>query len=310
VLRYFLLVGSNLFFALPAVRAWRLRQFLRAFLYTAILLISGFYHLCRPGNAICLLPYPKHFFLDYLFSITVLLSNLLFLAPFAQFVRVRPRAAPCGGPRYEAELLPHNWHFLDTWGVLANALVVGLALCTLADVPRVGPPTAVLAALSAANLLVAAAAWLYVYARLGLRPAFDWVYIGVALLTAGGGIGLFLLDSGSRYWWMHSLWHVLGALGSFYLLAARGSVLRAAALLPVPARTASPCSAAAAHDLVCANTALVPVLACGDRQGGADASARTCAAGRPWRPPRALVLGRPPAGQTVRPPAGSSAHHF
>lgn len=81
-LAYIGLVGSNLFFILPAIRAFEMRFYTRAFIYAAVVFVSGFYHLCKPDDGICIVPFSILHFMDFTVSLTAVMSNLLFLLPF------------------------------------------------------------------------------------------------------------------------------------------------------------------------------------------------------------------------------------
>ena len=221
---YLALVGSNLAFIVPAVRAVQLGAGMRGFLYVAVIFASGFYHLCKPGTGICVLPYPIHFFLDFLFSITTLMANLLFLAPFGQ--SHAPKKRPAYVPVGEHMITPiHDprWDYtqqLDTWLIGSNMVVIGLSLAI--QPPLHDPPMWFVATLAGFNIAFVFFVWIYLWMCYHIPPTFDWRDFLIALVLSGSGIGLFILqDKMPSYAVVHSIWHVLGAFGSFYLLETR-----------------------------------------------------------------------------------------
>lgn len=264
---YFALVGSNLLFVLPTVRALQQNASMRAFLYATTVFASGMYHLCKPEDGLCLLSYEMHFFLDFLFSLTTLMANLLFLAPFgnsggndsstvmsdavhvkgekedmektmpvATMVFVRDARNGRGQYRsYDRTPVPTVVHptaripglsywwrtqTLDTWLIAINMLVIGVALGITG--PGIDPPFWFVATLAALNVLVVFFTWFFLWVYYRIPPSFDWRDFSIALVLAGSGISLFVfMERMPSYEVFHSIWHVLAALGSFYLLESR-----------------------------------------------------------------------------------------
>jgi len=115
LLSYIGLVGSNLVFILPAVRAFEMRFYTRSFLYAAVVVISSFYHLCKPEDGLCILPFSILHFLDFTVSLTAVMSNLLFLLPFVRPVEstyAKKRQEPYPSPPMSSvgtRPLPTSW---------------------------------------------------------------------------------------------------------------------------------------------------------------------------------------------------------
>jgi hypothetical protein len=196
---------------------------MRGFIYASVVFVSGSYHLCK-GPGICLLPYPVHFFLDFLFSITALMANLLFLAPFGQShgPTKKPSYVPVYG-QYYTPIHDPRWDYtqqLDAWLIGANMLVIGLSLAI--QPPLHDPPIWFIGILAGFNVAVVFFVWIYLWMRYHIPPSFDWRDFFIAFVFALSGIGLFVLqDKTPSYAVIHSIWHVLAALGSFYLLETR-----------------------------------------------------------------------------------------
>lgn len=109
---------------------------------------------------------------------------------------------------------------LDTWLIALNMLLIGVMLGVVG--PTTDPPFWFVASLAGLNQGIVLFCWLVLWCRYRVPPSLDWRDVGIAFVLAGSGIALFLfMEQLPSYPFFHSLWHLLAALGSFYLLETR-----------------------------------------------------------------------------------------
>ena len=247
------LVISNLAFLLAAVRAYQFRRYIRTFLFVSVFMASSSYHFCKPINGMCALSYPVHFFLDFLFALGSIGPMLLYLIPFGPItvhgelnLRLGPthstitihsaipgRAShiityPVVDEHYRHTQATHATYtrgdrrYIDTWLILLNLLAVGIVLGLVGK-----PPMLAMGIIIGTNFGIVGGAWWSLWYYYHIKPVLDWRDFGIAIGLAVIGIGLFIgadmLDP-SFYWIAHSIWHVMGGVGNFYLLESRSLV--------------------------------------------------------------------------------------
>ena len=205
-----LLVVSNLAFLIPAITAcWlyrnspsprlhrRVLMLIAAANYLGILLASSTYHLCNSFSATCLFEAATHKSIDFFFAQLVIpLSAILVIH------------------------VPPKWEALDWWWMIIFATLLFVLEITI------GEGFIVQMALALSCFVVVAIYWagyaIYTKEKLGhaLFPAYDWENFVLAIALTFMAVSLFAtqMQWHSGYWAIHSTWHVLGALGQYFLL--------------------------------------------------------------------------------------------
>lgn len=208
-----LLIVSNLAFLIPAIKAiylykdngeprpWRLRRrtivLVAAAIYIAIILASGTYHMCNSYSATCLFGAATHKSIDFFFAqLVVPLSALIIIG------------------------VTREWAALDWWWMVAFAALLFVLEITI------GEGFVVQMALALACFAFVAAYWTG-YAARSRRATGRWAFpqynwdnfiAGIALTFMAVSLFATQMQWHSGYWAIHGTWHVLGALGQYFLL--------------------------------------------------------------------------------------------
>lgn len=214
---YFLIVSNYAF--LPTIwRALQFRQYVRAFVFTGSLVSSSIYHLCKPENGVCLLPYHALGNFDFLFAILNMVITALYLVPF-DAVYINPTTRKYVGRGVTgAKLIRPSQRHIETLIILSYAFIIAVLLSLGFN--------GVIAFLvvGVTIVLVVTGATIYNYINWHIRPHFDWLDLIIAGTLLLAGATLFIVQeymSHHVYWIIHSIWHVLAAVGQFYLLDSR-----------------------------------------------------------------------------------------
>lgn len=95
--------------------------------------------------------------------------------------------------------------------------------------------------LALVSLVIISVYWIITCIRKqGRLPGYDWNFVGLGLAVTCMACALFAtqMQWHTSYWAVHSIWHVLGALGQFFLLYIRPPMPKFAfadaPLLPLP----------------------------------------------------------------------------
>lgn len=201
------LVLSNLAFLVCAVTAWRRGWGLLAYIYFLIVPVSGSFHLCDSYMGTCIFTFRTHKALDYIIASSVIPIIALFLIYFR---RDRGR-----GDAY----VPFLKKWLVLTAIFLNAIMVVTIRSTLwAQFIVTG-----------VSLLIVVGYWLVFSPSIAnFRDLYDWSFIALGLTMLYSSIACFV---GQNYyprqrWILHSLWHLCGAMGNYFILLSRPSVDR------------------------------------------------------------------------------------
>lgn len=236
------LVFSNLGFAWTSLKAYRHRFYFNSIVYLIVLFISSFYHACKPLNGwFCIMPYWILYVYDMFFALmNIPLVTHYFLpyhAPIIYFGNatedVNKKLAPRDSNKDAIVLIDHSpaskslYYFRGFLGkdiiqFVVYGFIIGL-LIAFGWLNIYG--YLILLGFVSVEVLVVI---LFVRLRFGLWPFFHLGYLitGIVLLSFGGisfVIQDFLPSSSYVYFYsiMHSLWHLVSAIGQNYLIDAR-----------------------------------------------------------------------------------------
>lgn len=193
-------VVSNLAFLLPSVQSVILRHWTRAVLYFFMIFASGFYHTCIAWSGACVLDARIHCKLDFFFAQLLIPVTALYIIKFKG-----------------------AWCFLERVLIMLCALVLFIVE-TVSDEPFI-----IQVIIAGASFFAIVAYWIG-YAIYTKRtegrariPRYDW---GAMMLGVGCTAFACVLFATQRMWhqgypWIHSIWHVLAALGQYWVLMTR-----------------------------------------------------------------------------------------
>lgn len=207
------LIVSNLALWIPAAQAFYYMhktyvQWMRAVyaimgcVYFIMGITSALYHLCDSFPNACLFSYGIHIDLDFFFAQLIIPMSSLYLIYFT--------------PSYQ-----WIWFILFFIFFAPGVWVVTISM---------GNALWVQGVISAVAIGIVAIYWMYYYAvqtkKLSGRckfPPYNWMYLLMAIALTGLSISLFSVQNiwHTGYWAIHSLWHVLAALGQYFLLKIR-----------------------------------------------------------------------------------------
>lgn len=179
---------SNLLFILPAFESiWRGR-FTRFFVYISIIFFSSSYHMCDSFPLTCFFSFEIHIKLDFFFAQLVIPLSALYLINFGYF------------------------SFIEKWSIYIYAIAIAVTL--LLDMDQ-----------RIAQFLISGSAFIiliFYWVIFGF-PRYNYINLSLGISMTVLAVCLFFIQDKfvSYYWASHSLWHVLGALGQFFLLKAK-----------------------------------------------------------------------------------------
>lgn len=184
----FFLVLSNVAFLIPSLRAVEYRRWTRAAIFLLILVNSSLYHACRSYSDFCVLDFHTLQKMDFVTAYLTIPLNALYLINFK---------------------VEYQW--IERWIIIFYVFAIFLtnAASELISTTSTG-----------AFLFGSIFAVLIPYYVFFEVPSYDKVMLqrGAALILLS--ISLFITQGRyvSGYGFTHSIWHVLGALGTDYLL--------------------------------------------------------------------------------------------
>jgi len=190
---------SNLAFIAPAIVAGIYGRFFRLFIYAAVVLASGSYHLCD-SYSVCLFDYDIHHHLDFTFAMLAVPLTALYFPYWRD--RPDPFARGIGYP----------------W--LEKLFILFFVTLTAILVTTTGGSVTAQGILFGLSLVIIIGYWIgYYYLYLSI-PRYEWKSLFAGSMLTLISVLLFLIQSEApeAYWASHSLWHILGAFGQGYIL--------------------------------------------------------------------------------------------
>lgn len=229
-----LLVVSNFGFALTSIKAYYHRFYFQSAIYLSVLFVSSFYHACKPTNGWCILP----FFILYSYDMFFALINiplvvhyfLPYHTPIFYWNTIPKRESTSEEDIKLVSHIPESKKPLLYDGLIGKeviqfifyGIIIGL-LIMLEWLNIYG--YLILVGLVAIEVLIIIS---FVRIKFGLWPLFHWGYFGtgIALLVLGA-MAFIMQDfvTGSAYIYVysiiHSLWHIVSAIGQVLLIQSR-----------------------------------------------------------------------------------------
>lgn len=188
------LVLSNLIFFVPAIRAVRMYRWTRAPIYFLIVFASGSYHTCRSYSSLCIFPSQIHHNLDFFFAELIIPLSALYLIYFPVF---------------------YQW--IERWFIILFAILI--------FVLQIYTDGAIMVQLVivAVSFVLVSSYWIWYYSVNGRLPRYNWIMLSRGITVTILSVALFTVQGRymQGYWAIHSIWHILGALGQDYVLRAK-----------------------------------------------------------------------------------------
>jgi len=198
-------VISNLAFLLPFALAVELERIFVAFVYLFQMIDSAAYHTCNSFSGICFGLSPlfwRHsdFFWAQFIPVFSVLNLIRFPSKPRAWIWVRPTIWVLSGVLI---FMLQRWIGESTWlqfGIVGGSFI-GLLLYW---------------AIYAWN------AWMRDRDQESLLPPYRWnnLTLGLALSALASSLYVTEMQNHNMYWAIHSVWHVLAALGQYFLLKA------------------------------------------------------------------------------------------
>jgi len=250
---------SNLAFLLPAIAAYRVRAYFITAISINLLLVSSFYHICKPLNGWCLLPYVLLYNFDFFHAFMFIPIVFNWYLPF-QYPLLRiynsitdldlehgkaavspppsPQSASPTSPMPNIVYFNYRPIVTDT-GIVGKDIILyvfyGLLIAILIGMDFLNFYGYLI--LTGVCFVVTASIFLYIYLRFRVLPIFLWPYMfaGLGLLVLGAvtfGIQPFLLDILKTnsdplnayaiiYSVIHSIWHIASGVAQFFFIRMR-----------------------------------------------------------------------------------------
>lgn len=218
------LVLSNAPFAWLGYVAYRYRFYFQAALAWGVFVKSSLYHLCKPTNGVCLLPYPILYNFDFFFALmnlpVVVHYFLPYYSPIAYWHSLPEkgrRATTTKELRFFTGFLGKETVMFVFYGVLIVLII------NMGWINWIGYGLLLILVVLEALIVV-----VVTRIRFHVWPFFRWPYFitGFTLLTLGA-ISYISQDSfpSANYVYiysvLHSLWHIVSAVGQYFLIKAR-----------------------------------------------------------------------------------------
>lgn len=198
-----LCVISNVAFIIPSAKSAQLRHWTRAVLFFFMIFASSFYHACNSWSGHCYLDAVIHRKLDFFFAQLLIPVTALYIIKFEG-----------------------AWCFLERVLIMFAALVLFIVE-SVSDEPFI-----IQIIIAASSFFAIIAYWIgyaiYMKNLTGKAriPRYDWSAMALAVACTAFACVLFATQ---RMWhqgypWVHSIWHVLAALGQYWVLMTRPKI--------------------------------------------------------------------------------------
>jgi hypothetical protein len=199
-----MLVGSNYGYLFAAYFAWRLKAPLPAAQLLATFCISTLYHLCDSAVWCFGIPLYRWRTYDWIFAFGEIPTVVFTLVASGLSAYVSLRLTPAQAKKDD------SWSkFL--W-VILQMIVVGTVI--LSDLTFADNLTPIIAG----GLCIVVYVIFVSRGQHSFIDSVDWRFFGPGLISLAGGLVFFFLDSYVPYFFSHSLWHLLSALGITLML--------------------------------------------------------------------------------------------
>jgi len=198
---YVLTIISNAFFIIPTIEAFRKHRYTRAMLFIGVIVFSSMYHTCSSFYGACAFNAEFHRQLDYFFAQFTIPATALYIIIF-----------------------PKEILFLERILLIIYAVLVVILQSQLGEV-LLGQ--VILVASSFGFILlywIVFALYQWIKTKDGpYFPKYDWEQFvwGLGLTAVASSLFVVEAEGPDARWATHSVWHVVGALGQFFILRIR-----------------------------------------------------------------------------------------
>lgn len=196
-----LTILSNLAFLLPFSEAFFYKhRYTRAMLYLGVIVFSSLYHTCNSFSNACVLNANALRQWDYFFAQFTIPATALYVIYF-----------------------PKGWEALERVLLIVFAVTIAILQSTAGE----GLVAQLSICAVAFGLIlvywVGYAVWELSQGKDPDLPPYDWENFGYGIALTGLASSLFVVEAlnHNMRWSIHSVWHILGALGQFWILKIR-----------------------------------------------------------------------------------------
>lgn len=195
-----LLIISNLAFFAPAYKAHELNRRTRSIIYTFMVFASAFYHACNSYLGLCLFSPNVQRKVDFFFAQWLIVITALYIIKF-----------------------PVHLYYIERWLIFVAALGIFIVEFFYNE------PFAlqlIIVGLSVAAIVIYWICFAVAKAQCGENPRipfYNWGHLifGVSLTALACVLFTVQSDWHLGYPYVHSVWHVLAALGQYFILCSR-----------------------------------------------------------------------------------------
>lgn len=187
-------VVSNLWFILPAVRAFLWGNHGLTVSFGLVLFTSTSYHLCKHYSMLCLFEYSEHLKLDFVLAFVAL--------PLLSFNFI---------------YWPRRYRYWSWWCYLMSFFSVALL------VSFVEPDILVQSIIVISSFVIIVTYWSIFYYIHRKLPYYNWNQLVMGLGCSFLGVAFFLNQNfyPEGYPYLHFMWHTLVAIGSFFFIGSK-----------------------------------------------------------------------------------------
>jgi len=187
-----LTILSNLALLIPFVSALKQHRWTRAFIFFWMTWVSFIYHLCDSFGA-CLFRFTVHHNLDFFFAELLIILTVLYFVEFSS-----------------------KYPWVERFLIILGAIAVIILQVVLDNELHV---QAVIVGFSVGCLIIYWIVYAYTYGD-GHIPHYYMPMLALGVSLISGSIILYEVQGlwPAGYWGIHSLWHVMAALGQHYFL--------------------------------------------------------------------------------------------
>lgn len=195
-----LLVVSNLAFLIPSIQAAYLHRFTRAAIFFLMIFASGLYHLCKAYSSTCVFDAQVHRKLDFFFAQLIIPVTALYFIYF-----------------------PPKWRRLERWLIILFAVVLFVLEVLFDEAFFIQMILAIVGFFIIVFYWIGFAIDRFATEGKARLPHYDWNMVVLGIVFTFMAVSLFATQKGwpQGYWAIHSDWHILAALGQYFILLIR-----------------------------------------------------------------------------------------